>query len=301
MNVKKLRVSYVEDKIMTDERFRVATTNPKLKDKIKISIEDNQKSNIYWYIKFNVPLDKSSVTNKTMSVMDTDGYLMRTYIAYDPSRDVIVVSPMDSYIENKYYILGITTDVRSARGNHLKKDIHILFMLINNKVSKFHILKNTRGIPEQKPRPDNYDKMLDPKRPNNPIKVSEPLEPGPSNRKDDNDYNLTGDSIKYKDIKLNTTVAVSGAIIAGVGFATNMPWMFFIGMFMFILGFYIIFRRLHDMRAKVFYNMGAYNFKKKKYYKALEYVQKSFDIDRNEMSRHALRTIKKYVSDNEDF
>ena len=286
---------------MTDERFRVATTNPSLKDKIKIDIEDNKK-NIYWYIKFNVPLDKSSVTNKTMSVMDTDGYLMRTYIAYDPARDLIVVSPIDSYIENKYYILGITTEVRSARGNNLKKEIHIMFMLINNQVSKFQILKNINGIPEQKDRPANYDSLIDPKKPNHPIdtssavyKAPDELENGPSSR--DMDTSFARDSIRYKDIKVRTNIAVSGAIIAGIGFGVNLAAMFFIGVVMFVLGFYIILRSVYDNRAKVFYNMGAYNFNKKKYPKALGYIQKSFDMDRNEMSRHALRTVKKYIGD----
>ena len=42
------------DKLNMNERFKIASTLPELKDKLTINIEDNSK--IYWSIKFNVDL-----------------------------------------------------------------------------------------------------------------------------------------------------------------------------------------------------------------------------------------------------
>lgn len=271
-----------------DERFRVATTNPHLKDKIKINIEDLDKP-IYWYIKFNVPLDKPSVTNHTMSVMDTDGYLMRTYIAYDPGRDLIVVSPLDTYLENKYYILTISTDVRSAKGNNLKKEIYIMFMLINNQVSKFQILKNTSGIPSQKPRPTNYDQLIDKRKPNHSITAA-------AEASATAERVLVSGNLPYQDIKVNTSLVLTGAAVAGIGFGVGLNWMFLMGAALFALGFLIISRQIYQTRAKFYYNIGAYHFNKRAYPKALVSIQKSHDIAADDMSLSALRTVRKYVS-----
>ena len=75
-------------------RIRIATSDPKLKDKIQINLE-GPIDNVYWYIRFNIPLDEESVNDKTMEVTDTEGYIMRTDISYQGKHNRIVISPLD--------------------------------------------------------------------------------------------------------------------------------------------------------------------------------------------------------------
>ena len=272
-----------------DERFKVASTLPGINHKLKINIEDDAEK-IYWYIKFNLYLDKRSVTNKTMQVMDTDGYIMRTYIAYDTDRHLIVVSPMDTYKQNTYYILSISTDVRSDKGQNLKKEIHIMFMLINNKISKYEILKSTAKLPKPKPRPHNYDDVV--KMAEDPVKLE-----GPSER--EADIGISDDNhetLSFMHIKVNPTLVLAGLPTLGVGFFTGIVPVFFAGVFIFVIGFVVVARQVYKVRPHMLYNLGAYYFNKQRYLKAEGYIKRSFDIDRNQHARYGLRRVKRYLA-----
>ncbi|MDR1531757.1 MAG: tetratricopeptide repeat protein [Clostridiales bacterium] len=139
--------------------IKIRTSVPGLMDKIHTSISPDA-SDIYWYIKFNIPLDEKTVSEKTMDVTDTEGYIMRTDISYNNSYNTIVISPLDSYEQNIYYLLNISKKVKSVKGQNLKSEIHILFKLLNNKISDYKVLKSTAKIPKRRPRPKDYEARL---------------------------------------------------------------------------------------------------------------------------------------------
>ena len=273
---------------MSDERFRVTSTMRDLNQKLKISIEDDKTEKIYWYIKFNLVLDKTSVTNKTMQVMDTDGYIMKTYIAYDMYRNLIVVSPMDTYVENKYYILSISTDVKSQKGQNLKKEIHIMFMLINNQISRYEILKSTAGLPTPRPRPDNYDYIIRGLESNESPK-------GPGQREEDIPPSYSAPFLPMQKLNIKLGMALSSLPILGIGFFTNFVPLFFLGVMVFVLGFFILTKELAKDKAKIYYNLGAYRFNKEKYEKAFPLIEKSYNMDRSSYARNALRKVRHYL------
>lgn len=142
---------------MSDENIRISTSIPSLKEKIHTKL-DGSLDTIYWYIRFNIPLDERTVSIKTMNVTDTDGYIMRTEITYSNEQNTIIISPIDSYEQNRYYLLNISKKVKSLSGQRLKSKIHILFKLINNQISEYRILKKNVTVPKPKPRTRNYDK-----------------------------------------------------------------------------------------------------------------------------------------------
>lgn len=142
------------------KEVKLATTDPDLKDRIKIDIDDDSGEGIYWYIKFNIPLNENTVSNKAMTITDAKGYKMRTEIMYYKSRNTIVISPKESYMENVFYILTISKKVKSLGGNHLKGDTHILFKLKDNQISQYEILKDDIKIPAPCERPINYEELM---------------------------------------------------------------------------------------------------------------------------------------------
>ncbi|MCL1996497.1 MAG: hypothetical protein FWG63_09850 [Defluviitaleaceae bacterium] len=289
---------------MSDDRFRVTSTMRDLNQKLKIKIEDDKAEKIYWYIKFNLVLDKASVTNKTMHVMDTEGYIMRTYIAYDTYRNLIVVSPMDTYVENKYYILSISTEVRSEKGQNLRRAIHIMFMLINNRISRYEILRATAKLPDPRPRPENYDHVV------KGLQIAAATvaataaaaavatpPPGPTQREADPPppVDPPKPTLPMQSLNLKLGMVIASLPILGIGFFTNFVPMFFLGVLMFVLGLFIMVRELIKIKSKIYYNLGAYRFNKEKYGKSMQLLEKSYNIDRNNYARNALRKVRHYV------
>lgn len=271
-----------------DDKFKVASTVPDFKDKIKIKIEDGSES-IYWYIKFNLRLDKASVTNKTCEVIDTEGYILRTYIAYDPDRNWIVVSPLESYTDNEYYILTISSQVKSEKGTYLKKPIHVLFKLVNRTVSKFEILKATVKLPESKNRPSLEEDLtpysMDMGR---ALTDNEPYTPASRNRPQ---------SLGAMPVKFSISPVIVGALLLNVGFFADQPIVFFLGVVICVLGFLLVVHQLHKNRSAIFYNMASHNFSKKKYEKAETYLMRAFKADEmNEKAEYGLNQVRRHLA-----
>lgn len=266
---------------MSDKKIRLSATMPGLKDKVHTNIIDDT-DKIYWYIKFNTTLNKASVSNKTMEVIDTEGYIMRTYIAYEPERDVIVVSPIDSYIDNKYYILSISKKVQSEKGQYLKKEIHILFKIISNKISRFEILKSTAKIPKSKPRPHNYDEMT--------AKVY--------SFTDTEDNDIGKDILGYQNININFLLALTGIISLALSVLLPFRSLVIISAIICIGGLLSILKQLSNKERKslIYYNIGAFYFNKEKYEKAKNNFKKSLDFDiNNEYAEYAITKVKFYI------
>ena len=82
-----------------------------------------------WQIKFNTPLDPSTVNNVNLYVTTLNLAPMQTSITYDATMNVIEIEPLDSYNKNESYILHVTTKVKSKGGKSLKQPIKIQFKL----------------------------------------------------------------------------------------------------------------------------------------------------------------------------
>ena len=82
-----------------------------------------------WQIRFNTPLDPTTVNNINLYVTTATMSPMSTNITYDASMNLIEIEPLDSYTKDESYILHITTNVKSRGGKTLKKPIKIQFKL----------------------------------------------------------------------------------------------------------------------------------------------------------------------------
>lgn len=117
------------DKLNNNERFKVASTLPELNEKLTINIETENPKKVYWHIKFNLELKKNSINEESMTVVDMEGNVLKTDCIYDEKRSLIIVSPLENYKKDKYYILSIKANIVSKSGRKLKSPINIMFKL----------------------------------------------------------------------------------------------------------------------------------------------------------------------------
>ncbi len=262
--------------------IKVAASNPSLNDKMLFKINPNS-DKIYWYIKFNILLDEKTVNDKTMFVTDLAGYHMRTFIEYSEEYNVISISPIDTYAQNKYYILQITKKVKSKKGNKLKRNINIVFKLVNDEVSKYEVLKDETEVPEIQKRPKNY----------NPEHVQSKVY-GFSNEEMNKDGQ---DNLPYLPFKINPFVGIIGLLIVIVGILTSI-YVAVAGVIISIFGVMHLAVQLSDKekRAVYMYNQGVREFRNKKYLVAQKTFKKAFELDPyNEHIEFALSRIHYYV------
>jgi tetratricopeptide (TPR) repeat protein len=257
-----------------------------MKDKIQTNLQGVTDS-IFWYIKFNIPLDETSVSEKTMSVTDTDGYLMRTEITYDDKRHSILISPFDSYEQEVFYVLRISRKVRSASGNALKTELYILFKLKDNQISEYKTLKSHEQVPPIKKRPPNYDTMFKEKISRSKL------------------YSF--DEKPFKDVgqdKLPTHPVRINLLLGIFGLAIIVPFVFlqvivplFIGLSICLIGLIhiIIQLRKKEMRSVLAYNKGVRHFNKGRYRHAEIAFKKAVALDDyNERAEYALNKVSFY-------
>lgn len=272
------------------ENIKVATNIPGLKDKIQINVSGDM-SNIFWYIRFNIPLDESTVSQKTMSVTDTDGYIMRTDISYDDSKNMIVISPLDTYEQGIFYILHISKKVKSARGQKLQSQMYILFKIKDSKISEFRTLKKNVVVPSVKKRPSNYEQII---REKTVSKVYSSENQMDSMVVD----NIGRDSFKIDNIKINMWIGIIGIIII-ISFAfTRITAVLIGGLAVSVGGMLHIISQLSSgrMRSIILYNRGVRKFNKEQYHKAAEYFRRAVSLnDQNELAEYANSKITFYL------
>ncbi len=268
---------------MKKNGLRIKSSTPSLDDRILTKIDPN-KDTVYWYIKFNIALDPNSITPKTMYVSDVGGYVMNTFIEFSPETNLISIMPIDSYAQNTYYLLRIGEDVRSAKGNRLKKNINILFKLYNDKISNYEVLKKEVEVPEPQKRPKNYNVK------NVPCKV----------------YGL--DKELYKDLKkddlptvsvlVNPAIGIIGLLLTVIGLIVSAIELVFISLAVLLIGIiHIVMQLLNKQkRATLIYNRGVYAFRKENYEKASDLFKKALDLDEyNEKIEFALNRVSYYL------
>ncbi|MDR0273239.1 MAG: tetratricopeptide repeat protein [Clostridiales bacterium] len=258
-------------------KIRVAVSDPKLKDKIKIDLS-GPLDTVYWFIRFNIPLDESTVNEKNMEVTDTEGYIMRTDISYQGAAHRIVISPLDSYEEQRYYLLKVSKKVRSEKGQNLKTVISILFKLYQGQISEYKILKKDVPVPPSKPRPKNYDERQKERIPNDLDNYVENL---PRRSK------MAPDSVSF-----NPLIGILGIVTVFMGFVMGGNVIAIIaGMVICALGAAHVYMQWQNkvFRAKMHYNKGVRYFNKMQYRLAKTRFEKALDLNpSNELAKYGL-------------
>ena len=268
--------------MLTEPRIRVATSDPKLKDKIQIDLT-GPIDTIYWYIRFNIPLDEESVNENTMEVTDTDGYIMRTDISYQATENRIVISPLDSYEEQRYYLLKISKAVRSAKGQNLKTVISILFKLYQGEISEYKVLRKDVPVPPSKPRPHNYEEMQKDRKPND-------LDNYVENRK-------THTDMKPLPVGMKLWVGIAGLLFVGFGFAVADVVLVAIGIVICISGVIHIYLQWanKEFRANVHYNRGVRLYNKMQYERATAAFEKAMVLNpKHDLAKYGLVRVGMY-------
>lgn len=82
-----------------------------------------------WRIKFNIPLDPKTVNNVNLYVTSQSLSPLRTAIRYNSLENEIEVEPLEPYAQSESYILNITTNVTSLKGQPLKKPLQVQFKI----------------------------------------------------------------------------------------------------------------------------------------------------------------------------
>lgn len=270
----------------SDSKIKIATTDPNLKDKISARLIGDNLDQIHWYIRFSAPLDPATVTAKNMAVTDTEGYIMRTVIRYDEGRNMIAVSPLDSYMEGIYYILHISKKVKSDKGKPLGKEVYVLFKLLDGKISEYELLKSTVRPPKPVPRPKNYDNMM--------LKKHIPQAQRARHEKEMARYE-DKNTIPYKEININILISLIGftGLIASLYFDIGFIIPIFTGLSLLGVAHIIKQTVKPAFRARVRYNIGAVHFNKGRYEKAKKHLRRAYRLNsKDEDVEHALYRLK---------
>ncbi len=264
-------------------KIKIKTSTPSLQNKIQIDLRTDA-DDVFWYIRFNIPLDENTVSPETMSVTDTLGYIMRTDINYNRAKNMIVISPIDSYEQNIYYLLKISSKVRSERGQSLKSQINILFKLYNNEISEYKVLKAGVAVPSSKPRPKDYDEK---------ISKAKLLTIGQELSSNTPQYKLP-----YMDMKINLIPAIIGILIVLANyFLIKSMAVWFVAAAVCLAGACIIVFQIlkKEQRSAISYNRGVYAFNKEKYKKAEAAFKLALYLDDdNEHAQYALNKVGFY-------
>jgi TPR repeat protein len=221
-----------------------------------------------------------------MTVTDTDGYIMLTDISYDKKKNLIVISPLDTYEQNVFYILSVSKKVMSAQGQHLKSAIHILFKLMGGQISEFQVLKSTAKIPPPKKRPANYEQLRASKSKMYSFQESSKAKETPQ------------DQVMFGTISINIFVPFIG-ILAMVGGAVTQIQMFLMAgiVVFFACLLFFVYQLTRDVpMSQVCYNIGALHFNRGNYKKAKKYFKYAADKNsENELAEYALNKVEFYI------
>lgn len=276
-----------ERSTIRDPKIKISTTNPELKDKIHYNISSSS-DKAHWYIKFNISLDPRSVNKRTMNVTETNGYILDTLISYDSEKNMIIISPTDIYMQNEYYLLNVSKKVRSEKGQYLKKEIHIMFKLIDNQISEFELLKSTVKVANPKHRTRQYRKEL-----------REKISASKVYTFDDKVFESVPQyKLPYASLKVNFVLGVVGIIVTVISLFMQMSNLIAFGLLICFIGIVHIFIQLigETRRSMLNYNVGVLFFNASKYYKAQKRFKKAIAIsESNEMAEHGLNKTNFYL------
>ena len=268
-----------------DRKIKVDSSQRDINDKVKNEIEDTE-DKIYWYMKFNQPLDPNSISKKTMSVTETNGYIFDTKIIYNKNLELIVIEPLDIYKEEEYYILHIKKEVRSENMKNLKNDVHILFKVKGGQVSEFKELGENVIVPKPRKRPKADRK---------PTKSKVYLFEREGGKLSNNPGEV---ALPYLSIKFNTLIGIIGMPIFAIGIIMKNLMISGAGGIVALIGFIHILTQVtkNEFKSNFYYNIGVSRFNKEKYAKSKKSFKKALSLNiNNEYAEYALNKVSFYL------
>jgi hypothetical protein len=243
-------------------------------DKIKAEI-DPDADVVYWRIKFNLALDSSSVNDKNMKVIDTNSYILETEVSYEPETQMIVLSPVEAYEPDEYYILKITNKVRSEKGQRLKGEINILFKLQDGKISRFESVKPGMATAVPKPRPKDFKlspRAVTPQRRFTSAKVP--------------------DTLFILPFHINAYIGIMGFMIIVSGIFLEITLLVLTGLVVTCAGVAHLAVQLKDAdkSSHLWYNIGAFFFNHKRYKLSAGFFEKALNrLPSSKAAQYALK------------
>lgn len=97
-----------------------------VKNKVKQNLKFKT-GNFVWKIKFTAPLNPATVNNRNLYVTSVNQIPLKTNIRYDTVDNCIEIEPLAPYEKNESYLLHVTTNVKSKKGQSLPNEITIQF------------------------------------------------------------------------------------------------------------------------------------------------------------------------------
>jgi hypothetical protein len=281
--------------IVNDPGIRLAISDQELAGRIKVRLPNNDDP-VYWYIKFNTVLDEHTVSHKTMTVTEENGYILDTEITYDITKNVIVIKPTDPYEEGIYYILTVTKKVSSKGGNRLKKDIHILFKIKDKRIDEYKTLPPETVVQKPRVKPEKLKREIAARAffPDAVPKTAPKAVPKYVSKL----AKTKTASLPYGKMKINIILAVLGIPVTVTGLFLNIELVVYGGAGILILGIVHLIVQMANKRKQsaVLYNIGVMFFNSGSYKKAAKRLAKSARLDPgNKMAEHAATEVKHYL------
>ncbi|MBE5968078.1 MAG: hypothetical protein E7255_14125 [Lachnospiraceae bacterium] len=111
---------------MASNYITIESVTGGVKNRVKQSLKFKT-GNFVWRIKFTAPLNPSSVNNRNLYVTSLNQVPLLTNIRYDSVHNYIEIEPLEPYEKDQSYLLHVTTNVKSKRGQKLANEISIQF------------------------------------------------------------------------------------------------------------------------------------------------------------------------------
>ncbi len=83
--------------------------------------------NFVWQIKFTAPLNPNTVNNRNLYVTTLNQTPLQANIRYNTIDNYIEIEPLSPYNKNESYLLHVTKNVKSKKGQSLPNEITIQF------------------------------------------------------------------------------------------------------------------------------------------------------------------------------
>lgn len=271
----------------SDDKIKVHSTDKTLTEKMKTDI-GNTKEKIYWYLRFNLNLDETSVSEETTQVTDTDGFIFKTVVRYNGNKKFIVIEPLEPYEEDKYYILHISEKVRSENLQNLKEAVHVLFKILNGHISYYKILDSSVKVPKPVHRKEPKTKVYLFQKEKG---TSEEKQKSKKNKKET--INEDEDTLNGLKVSFNPLIGTGGVLGFMVGAVLQNMLVVAGAGAIALVGITHIGMQIKDkeFRSRVSYNRGVSKFNKKDYVKANKFFEKALAINPN--NEHAEYAINK--------
>jgi len=271
---------------MDGDNIKMMVSDTRLKGKITTNITEPN-GTVYWYIRFNTPLDPDSVTKHSMNVTETNGYILNVIITYDSSRNLIVLNPCDLYRQNEYYLLNISTKVRSDKGKPLPKSVHIMFKLKGDEISDFKMIKNTASVPKPRKKPESVRRA----------EIKELMEARAQEEAAPIRTSVGRPTLPYGPVALKMQLALLGMVWMGFSLFFNDFYITLIGLSLLVLGLLHIFIQLAKRRTRsiISYTRGVMRFNRGDYRGAQRLFDKSLAQDPySDLAKYAVYKVKLY-------